>query len=84
MKSTNLYSGLAIILAAAANTAVVGCAGVDAREDAIDAESSVRSVSSPCNDARSDPGASAEQPAEGNAPCNGGNAVHNNAGQQQG
>lgn len=78
MKSTNLYSGLAIILAAAANTAVVGCAGVENGEDAIDAETSVQSVSSPCNEA---------QPAEASdqgSPCNGGGAEENSAEAPQG
>ncbi len=74
MKSTNLYSGLAIILAAAANTAVVGCAGALETEDAIAAESSVQSVSSPCEEAQYDEQAPMDQPIQGSdqgAPCNG-------------
>ena len=91
MKSTNLYSGLAIILAAAANTAVVGCAGVDDREDAIDTESSVQSVSSPCHDAQNGSEATPEQPAQNPAdmpnqgsPCSRGAEAPSNYGAQQG
>jgi hypothetical protein len=79
MKSTNLYSGLAIILAAAANTAVVGCAAVT--EDATDTESSVQSVSLPCDEEQNSSEAAPEQPAQGSeqaAPCNSGAAHQGN------
>jgi hypothetical protein len=73
MKSTKLYSGLVIILAAAATTAVVGCAGVEDTERATDTESSVRSVSLPCDDSEDSEGTDQSgQRSDQGSPCNGG------------
>ena len=79
MKSTNLCSGLVIILAAAANTAVVGCAAVT--EDATDTESSVQSVALPCDEDQNSSEVAPPPPAMGSdqgAPCNSGAAPRGN------